>query len=106
MDSMAARSTSLRNTDLDARNYFSPTRGAFRQNQFGGTFGGPLRRDKVFFFADYQGTRQTQGIDTGKISVFRPRPSVGGNLIDPSTGVSQLTGAWAGPIWQACLLRS
>ena len=37
----------LRNTDLDARNYFSPTRGAFRQNQFGGTFGGPLRRNKV-----------------------------------------------------------
>ena len=40
----------LRNTDLDARNYFSPTRGAFRQNQFGGTFGGPIRRDKIFFF--------------------------------------------------------
>ena len=36
----------LRNTDLDARNYFSPTRGAFRQNQFGGTLGGPIRRDK------------------------------------------------------------
>ena len=31
----------LRNTDLDARNYFSPTRGVFRQNQFGGTIGGP-----------------------------------------------------------------
>ena len=59
----------LRNTDLDARNYFSPTRGAFRQNQFGGTIGGPIRRDKAFFFADYQGTRQTQGIDTGNISV-------------------------------------
>ena len=59
----------LRNTDLDARNYFSPTRGAFRQNQFGGTIGGPIRHDKIFFFADYQGTRQTQGIDTGNISV-------------------------------------
>jgi hypothetical protein len=59
----------LRNTDLDARNYFSPTRGVFRQNQFGGTFGGPVHHDKVFFFLDYQGTRQTQGIDTGDISV-------------------------------------
>ena len=41
----------LRNTDLDARNYFSPTRGAFDQNQFGGTFGGPIRRNKIFFLA-------------------------------------------------------
>jgi len=59
----------LRNTDLDARNYFSPTRGAFDQNQFGGTFGGPIRKNRVFFFADYQGTRLTQGIDTGEIPV-------------------------------------
>jgi hypothetical protein len=59
----------LRNTDLDARNYFSPSRGAFDQNQFGGTLGGPIRRNKVFFFADYQGTRLTQGVDTGEIPV-------------------------------------
>jgi hypothetical protein len=59
----------LRNTDLDARNYFSPTRGVFRQNQFGGTLGGPIRKNKVFFFADYQGTRSTQGVDTGEIPV-------------------------------------
>ena len=59
----------LRNTDLDARSYFSPTRGTFIQNQFGGTFGGPLRRNKIFFFSDYQGTRQRQGIDTGLIPV-------------------------------------
>ncbi|MFY9853635.1 MAG: carboxypeptidase-like regulatory domain-containing protein, partial [Terracidiphilus sp.] len=48
----------LRNTDLDARNYFSPTRGAYRQNQFGGTLGGPIRHESVFYFLDYQGTRQ------------------------------------------------
>lgn len=71
----------LRNTDLDARNYFSPTRGAFRQNQFGGTFGGPIRRNKVFYFADYQGTRQTQGIDTGTISVPSDADRAG-NLAD------------------------
>ncbi len=59
----------LRNTDLDARNYFSPTRGTFIQNQFGGTFGGPIKKNKIFFFSDYQGTRQRQGVDTGLIPV-------------------------------------
>ena len=59
----------LRNTDLDARNYFSPTRGSFNQNQFGGTLGGPVTSNKIFFYADYQGTRQTQGVDTGLIPV-------------------------------------
>ena len=83
----------LRNTDLDARNYFSPTRGAFRQNQFGGTIGGPIRKDKVFFFTDYQGTRQTQGVDTGTIGV----PSIAdrsGNLADLA---GNLSGTVSGP---------
>ena len=51
----------LRNTDLDARNYYSPTRGVYIQNQFGGTAGGPIRKNKMFWFADYQGTRQILG---------------------------------------------
>ena len=59
----------LRNTDLDARNYFSPTRGVFIQNQFGGIFGGPIRKNKVFFFVDYQGTRTVQGITSPVTSV-------------------------------------
>ena len=83
----------LRNTDLDGRNYFSPTRGAFRQNQFGGTLGGPIRRDKIFFFTDYQGTRQTEGIDTGDISVPSNADRTG-NLADLS---SSLTGSVGGP---------
>jgi Carboxypeptidase regulatory-like domain/TonB dependent receptor len=71
----------VRNTNLDARNYFSPTRGAFDQNQFGGTVGGPIRANKVFFFADYQGTRSAQGIDTGDIAVPTAADRTG-NLID------------------------
>jgi len=74
----------LRNTNLDARNYFSPTRGSFNQNQFGATLGGPVTRNKIFFFSDYQGTHQTQGVDTGRIVV----PSAldrSGNLSDLSS---------------------
>jgi len=71
----------LRNTDLDARNYFSPTRGAFDQNQFGATLGGPLRKNKLFFFADYQGTRLIQGVDTGQIPVPSAQDRTG-NLSD------------------------
>ncbi|MGB0124428.1 MAG: carboxypeptidase regulatory-like domain-containing protein [Silvibacterium sp.] len=88
----------LRNTDLDARNYFSPTRGVFRQNQFGGTFGGPIRRNKLFFFVDYQGTRQTEGVDTGNISVPSGADRTG-NLSDFTNGPggNQLTGSVSGP---------
>jgi hypothetical protein len=59
----------LRNTALDARGYFDPTRPTFRQNQFGGTVGGPVKRQKIYFFSDYQGTRTNQGIPTGNITV-------------------------------------
>jgi Carboxypeptidase regulatory-like domain len=59
----------FRNTALDARGYFDPTRPAFNQNQFGGAVGGPIKRESVFFFTDYQGTRTTQGVSTGNISV-------------------------------------
>ncbi len=83
----------LRNTNLDARNYYSPVRGDYHQNQFGGTFGGPIIRTKLFFFADYQGTRQTIGESTGLV----PVPSAAdreGNLADQS---SSLTGTVIGP---------
>jgi hypothetical protein len=51
----------FRNDALDARNYFSPERAEFKQNQPGGTIGGPLKRGRIFFFGDYQGTRQLIG---------------------------------------------
>jgi hypothetical protein len=52
----------LRNNDLDANNFFTNAAGLprapFHQNQFGGAAGGPVLRNRTFFFADYQGTRQ------------------------------------------------
>jgi hypothetical protein len=59
----------LRNTALDAKNFFDPSVATYRQNQFGGTLGGPVIKNKLFLFGDYQGTRTTEGISTGKIPV-------------------------------------
>ncbi len=53
----------FRNSKLDAANFFeSGQRTPFRRNQFGGAIGGPIRKDKTFFFADYEGIRQSKGI--------------------------------------------
>src|ERR1700692_2343185 len=59
----------LRNTDLDAKSYFSSKRSIFQQNQYGGTFGGPVKRNRLFFFSDYQGQHTKQGQDTGQVGV-------------------------------------
>ena len=48
----------MRNYAMNARNFFAPTRDSLKRNQFGGTVGGPIRRNQVFFFAGYQGMRQ------------------------------------------------
>src|SRR6516162_1649598 len=48
----------LRNDAMDAKNYFAPSKSELRQNQFGYTLGGPIWKDHLFFFSDYQGTRQ------------------------------------------------
>ncbi len=54
-----------RNAALDARNYFAPDsepKPKYIRNQFGGSLGGPLKRDRTFFFGDYEGTRSREGI--------------------------------------------
>ena len=100
----------VRNTSLDSRNFYAYNQtnpltgdvipgsaiGAYHQNQFGGTVGGRILRDKLFFFADYQGTRQVQGVDSGLKAV----PSMAdreGNLSDGIVG--QLTGNVNGAAW-------
>jgi len=88
----------FRNTAFDARGYFDPTRSAFNQNQFGGTIGGPVRHNKIFFFADYQGTRTTEGVSTGNISV----PTVA----ERNGQFNDLTGSVSGPYLASLLSQS
>ena len=45
----------VRNYEFNARNFFAPTRDSLKRNQFGGTVGGPIKHDKLFFFLGYQG---------------------------------------------------
>src|SRR5262249_36080018 len=86
----------LRNDKLDANNFFNNRSGsakrALRQNMFGGTLGGPVRKDKLFFFVDYQGTRERDSgtslqtivpasLRNGDLSLF---PA--GSIRDPTTG--------------------
>jgi hypothetical protein len=53
----------LRNSALDARNFFDDTKiPSFKRNQFGGSIGGPIIPQRTFFFADYEGIRQSKGI--------------------------------------------
>ncbi len=85
----------LRNTGLDARNFFSAGRAQYDENQLGGTLGGPIRRDRWFFFTDYQGTRLTEGMETGLVSVPSPDERAG-NLGEIS---NSLTGRVNGQAW-------
>jgi len=83
----------LRNTDLDAKNYFSTQRSVFQQNQYGGTLGGPIKHNKLFFFADYQGQHTKQGQDTGVVAV----PSLenrAGNFSDSPTFTGKVNGPY------------
>src|SRR5256884_9335397 len=64
----------FRNTVLDAQSYFAASKDKFNLNQFGGSIGGPIIRDKTFFFFDYQGTRKRQGIPfTGQVPTVAMR---------------------------------
>jgi hypothetical protein len=81
----------LRNTDLNAIGYFKPTGGVkptLQRNQFGGTIGGPVLKNRVFFFADYEGFRQIQ-----KVLSFVSLPSLSDRSgVLPVTVTNPMTG--------------
>src|ERR1035437_6868846 len=89
----------LRNDTLDARNFFATSKSVLRRNQFGYAIGGPFWKNKLFWFTDYQGTRQSQGAGTGIVQVI-PSAQRQGNF-DPST----LTGTVDGAYWAQVLTQ-
>jgi hypothetical protein len=89
----------FRNTVLDSHNYFdtpNSDKPSFKLNQFGGFLGGPIQRDKTFFFGYYQGTRQRKDetLTIGTVLTQSQRPDLHGGVsnvsglgvIDPQTG--------------------
>jgi hypothetical protein len=85
----------LRNAALDARNFFAPStesKPKYIRNQFGGSLGGPIKRDRTFFFADFEGTRSREGVTrvtnvpTAQERIGNFTQSFFGVPIDPFTG--------------------
>lgn len=78
----------LRNDAMDTRNFFAATTEPLHRNQYGGTIGGPLRKDKDFFFVYYEGQRDSEGQTQAAIVPTAAERS--GNfsaLTDPQTGL-------------------
>jgi hypothetical protein len=97
----------FRNEALNAKNRFAPAgtrRPVFRRNQFGGALGGPIRKDKTFFFVDYQGTRQLIGrIRTSTVPTLLQRQGIfteptngkpAPTIYDPATTTATSTGGF------------
>ncbi len=89
----------FRNKVLNTKGFFDSTVPDYKQNQFGGTLGGPIKKDKTFIFGSYEGDRIRQGISSG--SIFLPTAAeAGGDFSQPDatgTAASPFAGTLGGP---------
>lgn len=85
----------VRNGDLNARNFFAPVQDTLKRNQFGGTIGGPIKKDKLFFFGTYQGTRyiETSASQIGFVATAAERQGDFSGLCSSFTGETCNSGA-------------
>jgi len=82
----------LRNNNFDARSFFAPSVAPRKYNVFGGSLGGPVRKDKTFFFASYEGTRRVDG--RTRIYTFPlPQETRGDFSASPGTVIDPVTRA-------------
>src|SRR5262249_5572619 len=79
----------LRNGAMNSRNFFAPVPDHLKRNQYGGSRGGPIARNRIFFFGTYQGT-QVRNISTGNTSFILTTARRGGDF---SALTRQLVGA-------------
>src|SRR6266550_1366283 len=95
----------LRNDKFDSTKYFDDGKAELRQNQFGYAVGGPLWKNKIFWFTDYQGTRQVVGASTGLVQVPSANQRTGtfsaSDFLDDSG--NPLTGGVNGAFWAQTL---
>jgi hypothetical protein len=89
----------FRNKVLNAQGYFNTVKPQFNQNQFGGTFGGPIKKDRTFFFTSFEGRRVRQGISGQTVVVPTPDQRSGNfATTDGSLGGSISAGTITNPI--------
>ncbi len=82
----------LRNGDVNARNFFAPTHDLLKRNQFGGTVGGKIIKDKLFFFGGYQGTR-IRNVPPSTIAFIPTAAELAGNFSVAESAACQSSGA-------------
>ncbi len=87
----------LRNSDMDSRSFFNVGVSVLKRNQFGYAIGGPAWKNKIFWFTDYQGTRQVQGSSSSLTQL----PTAGQRAGQFDT--SDLSGTVSGPYWAQVL---